>query len=331
MALPSHLLVVVAQSQIESQTAAHLPVILSEVRLVEIDIGTADIGVDVGVGYRANHEAGKRRAGPGQALRVAREPVIEIELAGALEARVDAVHVPPELGAEFHRMLAADERDAVHQLLHVHRQQAADGTEAGRKTLQVGKARKSTDSGQRDIGHARGQTQLGGRVGSDARRHVGKMVARVSDAQLVDQARRENVRVGEIEILVAVIVVADARDRIREVAVAGAGVIVLVVPESVAERDVIMAGEVMVRFGRHLPGPLLCAQVRSEVVRLGEGVARSAVRPRIIRQDVERHLVEPARRNDVAREDVSQVAAAVRIGARAGRIVDRDQRSPGIV
>ena len=324
-----HLLIVVAHAEVQRQPARYLPVVLHKVGLRETRVGGSHIGIDVGIGHRAQQEAGESRAGSGEPLRIAGETRVEVEHTRALETGVDAVHVLAQLAADLQRVLALDPRHAVEHLADVHRDIAANGAEAGREALQVRRARE-VDAWQRDLRNARRQPQLAGGIRIHARRDERKRVAHDARAELVNQRRIEEVRICQVEILVAVVVVPHPRQAIRKVAAAGAAVVVFVSPRGVTNGQTVLGAEAVVGFAAHLDRVFIGAKIGDEVIGVGERVARRAVGCGVKGQNLLRNRIQAVGWDAVAGEHLPREAAAGRVGGCRLRVIDRDRVAPGV-
>src|SRR5262245_36124576 len=115
-------------------------------------------------------------------------------------------------------------------------------------------------------------------------------------------------------------IIARADNRVRvEISQALVGELPVI---GVARRKIIPLIESMIHARSILVQVTNVCDRAEEVVEIGEGVVRCSVGKRIKAQDVLSHRVEPASGNDVVRERIAQKAAAARVWACRGRIID---------
>ena len=313
-------LIVVPQTQIDGQAARYLPIVLEEEAGRVAFLALAGIASDGGAAHRAQQERRHLAAGPGGGLRIVGQGGGEVELPGGHFALVVVRLLQANVRAELHGVAADDLGQRIDELPGGGAAQSdGEGAEAGQSVVHAR---------QRAFGNARRQSEFADPALVEAVGLERKRLARHADARLVQQRRREAVRIVDGGVVVEVVVQPLAHVGIGQGAGESVVVEMLVIHEAPGNR--VLVGDAVVALHRVLIHVPHFVDLADPVAGVGEGVGRRAVGQRIELDHLERHGVQPIGGNHVVREGGAHEAGAGRVGDRRIRIVNLNQLAGGV-
>ena len=302
VALDGLRLVVVTQAQIQREAARELPIVLKVAANRMAHLRFAQVSGDAGAAHRADQIGREGAAGAGRRKGIASEASREAIVARGRGTLQIVPLQQAQIETDLQRMRAAYD---VHLIQKLPVQAAA---QAGRASIE---ARQAVADGRKSIGGHNGRkAQLLRPTAAKAADHEGEVTARGANAQFVDNSGRKDMRVAQHHIPVLQVVVPLGNHFVGINGSAARAVVRTVIEERVPAKDGVLVGEPMVALQSVLPHLLNFAGVGLEVVGVGEGVGRRAIRNRVELVDRPGHRINLRRRNDVAGVELARDAGA---------------------